>query len=908
MNKAILRTGTTYARAFTLLAVLISGSAHAARFDPFYQTSFSSPDTIAEWAILSGNWRIANGEFVNSSTGALSIATVPVYDVQLGGEVPDSLGSDFSLDIYALIVSSSASARVGVVFDFAGPANYHEVTVSATGSAQLRSRIGNVSSTVATATAAAPGANRWMHIALVRSNGRSTVRIDGVPVFANVLQDGLPAGDVGVITRNTGARFDDLDARSFGRQDPYIEDFNDGDATRWEPLSGNWSVTSNAYRNSAVVATAITKAPLYRLWEVGERPVLTGYTFKVRMLNPYGASGNLVGIAWVSNATSYTEAVFSPTGQARLNRVANGVRTTLASASYLGGGQNRWFEVEVGHNGGEPEFNPVGYIKVNGVPIFDVAPNLFEGEPSLITHWSPARFDDVRAAPNFFTPFFENFESDEPLRLFTSPTWTISDGTMNNATIVPASRVLVQDHRDWRDLADIELRARMINRFGSSGNRVGFTYGERGPVYYEAVFSPTGVAHLRKVVKDVPIPIATAQYEGGERGQWFDAQLIQIGNRTTVKVNGATVFDNVPQPDALGGRLGFVAHWTNASIDDVLFAQIPVTRYRFTELPDIVEQHITLTSINAINDRGEGVGHSWNLFDADRVAVLWRDGAVINLGVEAFMGVQASANGTSAEGINNKSEIVGTAFGVFNPTGFYWKDGQLRSLGSRVAHDINERGQIVGEDESCGAAFCPAVLWEPDGRVRSLEDLPGGVNWARARAINDRGEIVGDADGTAPDVEAVSWQGVTVEPLEPRGTEGFAFDVNNRGQIVGSVGLRSTGGRRAVIWQDHELMVLPSRIGQEQDPGGELSAARAINEHGVIVGSRATIWQEGGVADLNELLCEPLPRGMPLGRANDINERGEIAVDASDAGSLGVVITRAILLTPVLGGEEGCDR
>ena len=115
----------------------------------------------------------------------------------------------------------------------------------------------------------------------------------------------------------------------------------------------------------------------------------------------------------------------------------------------------------------------------------------------------------------------------------------------------------------------------MINRFANAGNLVGFTYGVRASIYYEVVFSPTGVAQLRKVVKGVPITIATASYEGGGRNQWFDAQLTQIGERTTVRVNGVPVFENVPQPDALGGGLGFVAHWTNASIDDVQFQAIP---------------------------------------------------------------------------------------------------------------------------------------------------------------------------------------------------------------------------------------------------------------------------------------------------------------------------------------------
>jgi uncharacterized membrane protein len=893
MNKAILRTGITCARVFTLLAVLISGAADAARSDTFYQTSFSPPDPIAAWAILSGNWRIANGEFVNSSVGALSIATVPEYDVQLG-DVRGALDRDFSLDVYTLIVSSAANARVGVVFDFAGPSNYHEVTVSATGSAQLRSRIGGISSTVATATAAAPGAKRWIHIELVRSNGRSTVRIDGVPVFANVLQDGLPAGDVGVITRNTGARFDDLDARSFGRQDPYIEDFDDGAANRWEPLSGTWSATSSGYRNSAVVATSITKAPLHEMWELGAQPFLPSYTFKVRMLNPYGASGNLVGVAWVSSAADYTEAVFSPTGEARLNRVSNGVRTTLASASYLGGGQNRWFEVEVGHNGAEPEFDPVGYIKVNGVPIFDLAPNLFEGAPALITHWSPARFDDVRAAQSFFTPALENFESDDPLRFISPRTWTLSDGAMNNSTIVPASRATVQDHRNWHDLADIEFRARMINRFGSSGNLVGFTYGERGPVYYEAVFSPTGVAQLRKVVKDVPIPIAAAQYEGGEPGQWFDAQLIQIDDHTTVKVNGVTVFDSVPQPDARGGKLGFVAHWTNASVDDVSFTQIPVTRYRFTQLPDLTTRPDS--QVRALNDRGEAVGWSRNA-NARPTAVLWRGGRAIELGAN-------SSDGSAGNDINNKSEIVGEFFGSI---GFYWKEGQLESLSlSSGALGINERGQIVGggciEGNGCGA-----LLWEPDRRASLLEALPGGSGPSTAWAINERGEIAGEATDAVSTRRAVSWQGGTVEPLA--GLDGAALDVNNRGQIVGIV---TIGYQRGVLWQDRELIVLPRRVGENH------VQALGINEHGVIVGATttgrpddpmrptgATVWQEGNVADLNELLaCRSLPESTSLVLAMDINERGEIVVQGFDPSTFG---GRPFVLSPV-SRRESCAQ
>ena len=542
----------------------------------------------------------------------------------------------------------------------------------------------------------------------------------------------------------------------------------------------------------------------------------------------------------------------------------------------------------------EPEFNPTSYIKVNGVPVFDVAPNLFEGAPSLITHWSPARFDDVRAAQNFFRPFLENFESDEPLRFLSPRTWTLSDGAMNNSTIVPASRATVQDHRDWRDLADLELRARMINRFVSSGNLVGFTYGERGPVYYEAVFSPTGVAHLRKVVRDVPIPIATAQYEGGEPGQWFDAQLLQIGDRTTVKVNGAMVFDNVPQPDAVGGGLGFVAHWTNASVDDVSFTQIPVTRYRFTQLPSLPGPRPS-SGVRALNDLGEVVGGSRGK------AVLWRNGGVIDLGDNV-------GTGSAGNAINNRSEVVGDHFNAF---GFYWKDGQLQRLFPECdrseAHDINERGQSAG---ICGAGGdgTSAAVQQRDGRVVLLEDLPGGQEWSDAWAINDGGEVVGHSSGLSNLLDAVSWQAGTVEPL---GSAGSALDINNRGQIVGIVPLPQNQ-QLAVTWLNRELVVLPSRPRQYH------ASAQAINEHGVIVGTTtiptpnpslglgaaASLWQDGSVINLNEVLCAPLPEPFFLHVAMDINERGQIAANAFDFTLLEQV---GFLLTPVLG-QEGCDQ
>jgi hypothetical protein len=93
-------------------------------------------------------------------------------------------------------------------------------------------------------------------------------------------------------------------------------------------------------------------------------------------------------------------------------------------------------------------------------------------------------------------------------------------------------------------------------------------------------------------------------------------------------------------------------------------------------------------------------------------------------------------------------------------------------------------------------------------------------------------------------------------------------------------------------------------VGLVINPGGEVSRATAINEHGVIVGSHTTLWQDGRASPLEELLCEPLPGRMFLSSANDINERGEIAVDATDPDNFA---SRAMILTPVLG-SDGCEQ
>jgi hypothetical protein len=69
--------------------------------------------------------------------------------------------------------------------------------------------------------------------------------------------------------------------------------------------------------------------------------------------------------------------------------------------------------------------------------------------------------------------------------------------------------------------------------------------------------------------------IATAPYSGGGPHVWFNVQLVQRDLRTTVRVNGVTVFNNVSQPDLGAHWLELVTHWADAEFDDLSIRQVP---------------------------------------------------------------------------------------------------------------------------------------------------------------------------------------------------------------------------------------------------------------------------------------------------------------------------------------------
>lgn len=166
-----------------------------------------------------------------------------------------------------------------------------------------------------------------------------------------------------------------------------------------------------------------------------------------------------------------------------------------------------------------------------------------------------------------------------------------------------------------------------------------------------------------------------------------------------------------------------------------------------------------------VNNRGQVVGESFTA-SQDRSAFLWtKETGMIDLGGEF----------SSAHGINDQGEIVGTSsgrvalwntHGVLVDLGGLGEDGGIPAGG--IGMDINELSQIVGISVSRNVDR--AFLWTPSAGMIDLGALGGDPPESQAVRISNRGQIVGwsrSAFDPAPHpfVQGVLWD-IELTPSE----------------------------------------------------------------------------------------------------------------------------------------------
>lgn len=393
---------------------------------------FHSP-TQYSWQPASGTWTFGGGTYGSGAAGASDISVITQYREfdPASPPVTELRYPEFFVRALMRNQGTADSHLVGLVYGYQNPQNYYEVVVSALGNIRTRTVMNGFAVDEALAVHQPIPRNTWFVLEARWRDGVTTVQVNGTTVGI-VSQQEFTSGQIGLVTHGAVGRFDNVFVGvPFGDQD-FLETFEGPPFVTFTPQSGQWSVVNKTYRNSAVQQTNVTLAPIHTGIDGGSGETFQ-YTFRARMLNPYGVSGNLVGIVFNYKGSEYTEVVFSTTGVAKLNLVQNGVvAQTLATANY-GGRRNVAFEVKLENS------PPFVSVSVNGTRIFDnvggANPNLFaEGGVGLITHWAPGRFDNVAFSHTIFEPCSLTFDEFPLFSSIVSGTWDTSGGTLNDTS------------------------------------------------------------------------------------------------------------------------------------------------------------------------------------------------------------------------------------------------------------------------------------------------------------------------------------------------------------------------------------------------------------------------------------------------------------------------------------------
>jgi hypothetical protein len=519
-----------------------------------------------DWDIATSTWAADAQTFNVTTAAAQSISVINRYR-------SDPYSEDFTFEVndnYVYRVrlmnpSSGAETRVGFVYNFQDPANYYELVFSPAGIAQVRRVIAGSVSVVFEAPYKEGKQNRWVNAELYANGTRMQLVVNGNSIVSGLQQRELPKGRLGLVAHGTTAQFDHV-IIDLPTDAPMKETFDDGLAQRF-PYgvdSNNWKIENGVLKNFTVLQTNKIAVALQAGW-FGMTD-----TLRVRLRNPYGNRGNLVGVYFDGGSK---EVLFSRTGFVRLDYVnPDGTRTTLAAAA-IPKLSSDWFEVVVASGvyadvylNGKPVLS---YVFGPGVSFYDVG---------LVTHWSPGEFDLVDFNDAFMpVPYVEPFNAQPPTAQIVSGTWATTGGTYNSTAGGSAdiSTLLYSPSQPYapEPSMDFTYRARILTPPASAQQSVGLVTHYSNGEYYEVLLTGAGQIIATKHVQGTIRGLASGTYTAAPN-TWVTLELRCISNKTSVYVNGSKRVSGVLQGQLRGGRAGVITHSTPSKFDDVVFDEI----------------------------------------------------------------------------------------------------------------------------------------------------------------------------------------------------------------------------------------------------------------------------------------------------------------------------------------------
>ncbi|HWR98709.1 MAG TPA: hypothetical protein VN317_09845 [Candidatus Methanoperedens sp.] len=234
----------------------------------------------------------------------------------------------------------------------------------------------------------------------------------------------------------------------------------------------------------------------------------------------------------------------------------------------------------------------------------------------------------------------------------------------------------------------------------------------------------------------------------------------------------------------------------------------------------------------SINEAGQIAGLMTSYSDNSEHAFLLDGGVLIDLGA-------LGGPGSGAYGINNRGQVVGSVClpsSVYPPPchAFLYDKGTMIDLGDAFGGDwslaraVNDRGQIVGTSYSFATDKSHGILYD-NGEIIDL-----GVN-VEPWAINNSGQVVGYyfTDDNVLHSAFLYDNGEMIDLSRSEG-ETEALDINNNGQVLGNIYRYDGQGYDTFLYKNGSFVNLDLELGLDEMVSNFVGFN--INDLGQIVG------------------------------------------------------------------------